>query len=58
MLADENLLNQFEIGLNPQNLKDSAISATIIGYGEISAIFQIVPPPKNMFSNTTNTAAC
>jgi len=41
MLADENLLSRFEIGLNPQNLKDSAIPATIIGYGEISAIFQI-----------------
>jgi hypothetical protein len=41
MLADENLLAQFEIGLDPQNLKDSPISATIIGYGEISAIFQI-----------------
>lgn len=49
MLADENLLNQFEIGLNPQNLKDSAIPATIIGYGEISAIFQIAAHPDVAF---------
>ena len=45
MLIDENLLAQFEIGLNPQNLKDSPIPATIIGYGEISAIFQIADNP-------------
>lgn len=49
MLADENLLAQFEIGLNPQNLKDSPISATIIGYGEISAIFQIADHPDVVF---------
>jgi hypothetical protein len=49
MLADENLLAQFEIGLNPQNLKDSPIPATIIGYGEISAIFQISDYPDVAF---------
>jgi hypothetical protein len=49
MLADENLLAQFEIGLNPQNLKDSPIPATIIGYGEISAIFQIADYPDVAF---------
>lgn len=49
MLADENLLAQFEIGLNPQNPKDSAIPATIIGYGEISAIFQIADHPDVAF---------
>jgi hypothetical protein len=27
--------------LNPQNIKDSAITASMVGYGEISAIFQI-----------------
>ena len=41
MIADESLLYHFEMGLNPQRLKDSAIPAAIIGYGEISAIFQI-----------------
>ena len=49
MLVDENLLAQFEIGLNPQNLEDSPISATIIGYGEISAIFQIADHPDVAF---------
>lgn len=41
MFADDLRLFEFEMGLNPQNLKDSTIPATIIGYGEISAIFQI-----------------
>lgn len=49
MLVDENLLAQFEIGLNAQNLKDSAIPATIIGYGEISAIFQMADLPDVAF---------
>ena len=49
MLANENLLVQFEIGLDPQNLKDSPIPATIIGYGEISAIFQIADNPDVAF---------
>ena len=40
-LTDDLRLYEFELGLNPQNLKDSAIPASIIGYGEISAIFQI-----------------
>ena len=41
MLIDRNLLHEFESGLNPQDLKNSPIPATIIGYGEMSAIFQI-----------------
>jgi hypothetical protein len=41
MRIDENLLHEFESGLNPQDLKNSPIPAAIIGYGEISAIFQI-----------------
>ncbi len=41
MFVDEQLLYEFEKHLNPQNLKDSPISATLIGYGEISAIFEI-----------------
>jgi hypothetical protein len=41
MIEDENLLFQFESGLNPQYLDKSAIPASLIGYGEISAIFQI-----------------
>ncbi|MGD9281098.1 MAG: DUF6206 family protein [Desulfobacterales bacterium] len=49
MLADENRLAQFEIGLDPQNLDASPIPATIIGYGEISAIFQIADHPEVAF---------
>ena len=35
------LLETFEAGLNPQDLTRSAVPATLLGYGEISAIFQI-----------------
>ena len=41
MSVDQNFLHEFESGLDPQDLKNSPIPATIIGYGEISAIFQI-----------------
>ncbi len=41
MNVDKNLLTEFESGLNPQQLELSAIPATLIGFGEISAIFQI-----------------
>jgi hypothetical protein len=38
---DRDLLYRFETGLNPQNLKDSSTPATVLGFGEISTIFQI-----------------
>lgn len=41
MELDRDLLERFEAGLNPQQVEQSSVSATIIGYGEISAIFQI-----------------
>ena len=41
MYIDEDLLYRFEAGLNPQNIEDSPIPATILGFGEISTIFQI-----------------
>ena len=41
MDVDENLLTEFESGLNPQHLEKSVIPATLIGFGEISTIFQI-----------------
>lgn len=41
MDVDQNLLTEFESGLNPQQLEHSAIPAILIGFGEISAIFQI-----------------
>ncbi|MDZ7330950.1 MAG: DUF6206 family protein [candidate division KSB1 bacterium] len=41
MKIDMNLLAQFESQLDPQNLAGSPIPAKILGYGEISTIFQI-----------------
>ncbi len=38
---DLELLQRFEEGLNPQDLDQSPVRANLIGYGEISAIFQI-----------------
>jgi len=40
MLSQE-LLYEFENGLNPQKPAESKIPARIVGYGEISAIFEI-----------------
>ena len=40
MLSRE-LLYEFEKGLNPQKPAESKIPARIVGYGEISAIFEI-----------------
>jgi hypothetical protein len=41
MDIDKDLLNRFEETLIPHNLSASPISATILGFGEISSIFQI-----------------
>ena len=41
MILDQDLLEQFEAGLNPQAIEESAVPALLLGYGEISAIFQI-----------------
>ena len=41
MNIDSALLNKFEAGLDPQNLKDSSVPAIILGFGEISTVFQI-----------------
>ena len=49
MNVDEELLRRFEEGLNPQNIEDSPIPATILGFGEISAIFQIDDNKKVAF---------
>ena len=38
---DQNLLERFESGLNPQQIDRSEVPATILGYGEISSIFKI-----------------
>ncbi|MFO7685942.1 MAG: DUF6206 family protein [Desulfobacterales bacterium] len=49
MGIDTKLLNRFEAGLNPRDVALSAIPATIIGYGEISAIFQIGQNTETVF---------
>jgi hypothetical protein len=41
MELDQDLLERFEAGLNPQQVAHSSVPAAIIGYGEISAIFRI-----------------
>ncbi len=41
MQVDLELLEQFERGLDPQQIELSRIPATLLGYGEISAIFKI-----------------
>ena len=41
MNIDKELLHRFEVGLNPQDLQNAPIPAAVLGYGEISAIFQI-----------------
>lgn len=41
MNIDHDLIHRFEASLDPQNLAGSPIPAKILGYGEISTIFQI-----------------
>jgi len=41
MNIDHDLLKKFEAGLDPQNLKNSSVPAVILGFGEISTVFQI-----------------
>ena len=48
MLPQE-LLIEFENGLNPQKLTESKIPAKIVGYGEISAIFEIEADNNNVY---------
>lgn len=42
---DTEQLHRFEAGLDPQHLDRCEIKASLIGYGEISAIFQIAENP-------------
>lgn len=49
MNIDRHLLQQFETGLDPQHLAASALPGRIIGYGEISAIFQIQGDDENVY---------
>ncbi len=45
MDIDKDLLARFEAGLNPQNLEASAIPAIVLGFGEISTVFEIGGDP-------------
>jgi hypothetical protein len=49
MIIDLELLQRFEAGLNPRHVAQSAIPATVVGYGEISAIFQIGQDTQTVF---------
>ena len=49
MIPDKELLQRFEKELNPQDLNASTVPATIIGYGEISVIFEIESMPGIVF---------
>ena len=42
-------LNNFESGLNPLQLKQSKIPAEVIGYGEISTVFEIQGDNHNAY---------
>jgi hypothetical protein len=48
MLSQEQL-DEFEKGLNPQQPSKSKIPARIVGYGEISAIFEIEADDANVY---------
>ncbi|MBU2549993.1 MAG: hypothetical protein KKB20_16395 [Proteobacteria bacterium] len=41
MPVDDDLLRRFEEGLDPSDIGASAVSASILGYGEISTVFRI-----------------
>jgi hypothetical protein len=49
MDVDHDLLKRFEAGLDPMSLETSRVPATLLGYGEISAIFQIDGDPGTAY---------
>jgi len=49
MIKDTELLFRFEKELNPQDLNASSVAAKIVGYGEISVIFEIESMPGIVF---------
>ena len=44
MQIDKGLLEDFEKGLDPEHPEKSRIPAYVLGYGEISTIFEIESP--------------
>lgn len=49
MTIDKELIIKFEKQLDPQNINSSKISVKLIGYGEISAIFELEDIPGVIF---------
>lgn len=49
MQIDEQILKDFEAGLEPEELSRSPVPARILGFGEISAIFVLEPMEKIAF---------
>ena len=49
MKIDRELLTKFDAHLNPQRPELSPIQATVVGYGEISSIFQINSDPTRVY---------
>ncbi len=41
MVSTKQIIENFEEGLNPNNLETSKIKAQVLGYGEISTVFQV-----------------
>ncbi len=49
MKADIDLINRFEEQLNPTKLENSTIPTKVLGYGEISSIFQVGTDEKVVY---------
>jgi len=49
MQVDEQLLTRFEMGLDPARIEESRVPARLLGYGEISAIFEISGDPETAY---------
>ncbi|MFX1485226.1 MAG: DUF6206 family protein [Promethearchaeota archaeon] len=50
MKIDTNLLKEFEEGLNPTKPEESKIPARVLGYGEISTVFEILHDEQSNFA--------
>jgi len=49
MNVDVDLLERFESGLDPARIETSPVPARLLGYGEISAIFEIAGDPETAY---------
>ncbi|MFW9910688.1 MAG: DUF6206 family protein [Candidatus Thorarchaeota archaeon] len=50
MQIDTDLLKEFEEGLNPSKPEESKIPARVLGYGEISTVFEILHDEQSNFA--------